>query len=219
MADSDKAPVNPFAPIAAAVVAVMESLGALAKEQENKAQRYKFASIDDFIEHVRGACAAEGLFIIPSEEGEPELVQTQTKDGKPLMQWKVRHAFMLCHKSGYSYGPIYKSVMVQASGAQAAGAAQSYALKQLLRGLFLIPTYDGDDPDKQSAEISAPGSVESREKREARLLYDRIRKSKDLDDLNIKWEDSEFQRSGYTPDIQEHLQKAYDKRKAELDAE
>src|SRR3546814_3442514 len=63
--------------------------------------------------------------------------------------------------SGERAGPIYKTVMVQANGAQAAGSAQSYAIKQFMRGQFMIPTGDADDPDKISVDISAQGHSET----------------------------------------------------------
>jgi hypothetical protein len=67
----------------------------------------------------------------------------------------------LIHESGESYGPIYKGVGVLYTGAQAAGSAQSYALKQLMRGLFLIPTGDADDPDKSGVEITGKGEQQT----------------------------------------------------------
>ena len=40
-------------------------------------------------------------------------------------------------------------MIVPASGAQAFGSSQSYAIKQFMRGLFQIPTGDDDDLDSQ----------------------------------------------------------------------
>lgn len=218
MADSPENTVMPHE-IAKAVIAVMGKIEVLAKDNKNKFDHYKYASIDDFIMHVREHCTTAGLFIVPSEDGAAELVQTTKKDGSPLMMWRARHAFTLCHSSGEAYGPIYKTVMVQANGAQASGSAQSYALKQLMRGLFLIPTGDKDDPDKQSAEISASGNVESAERKVAQTLYTRLQKAADLDILNLLWTDSSIPRDGYTKEIQDHLLRAYEARRAELDKE
>lgn len=142
--------------ISKAIVGVIKALGTLSKEQTNDFDRYEYASIDDFIKFVRGDAAQSGLFFIPQEAREPELRELQTKKGTPLMMWCSRFGFIIGHEDGSLYGPIYKTVMVQASGAQAAGSAQSYALKQLMRALFLIPTGDKDDPDKmENAEFSA----------------------------------------------------------------
>ena len=176
--------------IAAAVVAVTGKIGTLAKGQDNKFDGYKFASIDDFIEHVRGACHEEGLFIVPQEAGEPELREMKKKDGSPLMMWWGRFAFMLAHKSGASYGPVFKTVMVQANGAQAAGSAQSYALKQFMRGLFLIPTGDDDDPDKGTSEITAKSAQTSGLQKSANAIATKLNNAKSLDALNEIWEQS-----------------------------
>src|SRR5438270_445299 len=52
--------------VAKAVVQVMKSLGTLAKDNErnDSGARYSYASIDDFIQHVRGHCGEAGLAII-----------------------------------------------------------------------------------------------------------------------------------------------------------
>jgi hypothetical protein len=145
--------------IAKAVVQVMKALGTLGKEHErnDSGARYEYASIDDFIQHVRGHCAEAGLAIIPDEARDAETQEVTTKAGKSMVMWNARFAFILIHESGECYGPIYKSVTVMHSGAQSAGSAQSYALKQLMRGLFLIPTGDADDPDKSGVEIASKG--------------------------------------------------------------
>ena len=143
--------------IAKAVITVMKALGTLGKEHErnDSGARYAYASIDDFIQHVRDHCAEAGLFIIPNEARDAETQEVTKRDGKSMVVWNARFAFTLVHESGESYGPIYKGVMVPANGAQAAGSAQSYALKQFMRGLFLIPTGDADDPDKSGVEIAS----------------------------------------------------------------
>ncbi len=176
--------------IAGAIIAVMRSLGTLAKGNENKFDKYDYASIDDFIHFVRGHCIDAGLFITVSEEGEPKLVDVQKKDGKPMAMWWGRYAFTLGHESGAGYGPILKTVMVQASGAQSAGSAQSYAMKQFMRSQFLIPTGDGDDPDKEKTEISAQGQNETDLQRKAGRIRREILKAFNTDDLDLAWSDN-----------------------------
>lgn len=219
MADSVKNPV--MAPeIAEAVLAVMAAVGILSKEDKNKFDNYDYASIDSFILHVREHCLAAKLLIIAQEADEPKLVDTKTKDGKPLMMWWSRFGFTLIHETGASYGPIYKTVMVQAKGAQAAGSAQSYALKQLMRGLFLIPTGDKDDPDKTSAEIAASGEQKNELQKAAESIKRKLNTSKTLDALIETWGINEIT----LEDIREkseaaykHLGGVYDKKKEELE--
>jgi hypothetical protein len=176
--------------IAKAIAQAMSEIGVLAKANENKFDKYNFASIDDFILHVRAPMEKAGLFIIPDEAAEPELRDVNKKDGKPMAMWWSRFGFIIGHTSGALYGPIYKTVMVQANGAQAAGSAQSYALKQLLRGLFAIPTGDKDDPDTTGTEISAKGASETDLQRVAGRIRRSLLTALNLDELDEAWQNA-----------------------------
>lgn len=174
----------------AGIVEVMSSLGTLSKENENTFDKYDYASIDDFIAFVRGHCFRAGIFIVQDEE-EARLVDVAKKDGKAMAMWWARYAFTVRHVGGSSIGPIRRSVMVQANGAQAAGSAQSYALKQFMRSQFLIPTGDKDDPDKTTAEISANnGANETDLQRKAGRIRKEILKAETMDELALAWADN-----------------------------
>jgi hypothetical protein len=136
--------------IAKAIVQVMQAIGTLGKEHErdDAAAKYEYASIDDFLLHVRKHCAEAGLAIIPDEARDAETREVTTRSGKTSVMWEARFAFHLIHESGECYGPIFKNVMRSIQRRASGRLAQSYALKQLMRGLFLIPTGDADDPDK-----------------------------------------------------------------------
>lgn len=179
--------------IAKAVIEVMGALGTLDKERkrDDPGAKYHYASIDDFIEHVRGHCIAAGLFIIPSEDGEARLLDVIDAKGKPTAIWWTRFAFTLVHKDGDSYGPIFKTVMVRAGGAQSAGAAQSYAIKQFMRGLFQIPTGEADDPDKdKDLQIRARGDEENYLQKQAARIRKEIIDSQNMDELGRAWSDN-----------------------------
>lgn len=206
--------------IAKAVVSVMKALGTLAKGNENKFDHYEYASIDDFIEHVRGHCADAGLFIIPGEAREAETQEVTKKDGKPMVVWSARFAFTLVHESGVAYGPIPKTVSVQFNGAQAAGSSQSYALKQFMRGLFLIKTGDKDDPDTKGMEIASKGDQQTDLQKLANGIRKKIRASKDLADLGLNWSDADLDLElirGASQVAFEALEKEYHNRKRELE--
>lgn len=174
--------------IAAAIVKVMAAVGTLGKGNKNTFDKYDFASIDDFIKHVRAHCAEAGLFFIPQESGEPKLIEMKKKDGSPLMMWWQRFGFFIVHASGQVVGPVYKTVKVQAGGAQAAGSAQSYALKQLMRALFLIPTGDKDDPDtKGTAELTAPSTAPTDMQKEAERIRGLLKRAKSSENLLEAW--------------------------------
>lgn len=135
--------------IAKAIVEVMGGVKRLTKQDENKFAHYSYASIDAFLEAIGPLCASAGLFIL-SDEAALEITQAPKADREGTTNFlKLRWAFWLGHDSGAMYGPVYRTVIVPATGAQAFGSSQSYALKQFMRGLFQIPTGDNDDPDGQ----------------------------------------------------------------------
>lgn len=200
----------------------MKALGTLGKDhkRDDAGARYEYASIDDFIQHVRGHCADAGLAIIPDEARDAETQEVTKKDGKTTVVWNARFAFRLIHESGESYGPIFKGVMVPATGAQSAGSAQSYALKQLLRGLFLIPTGDADDPDKSGIEITGKGDHQTDLQKLAGQIRKKLRETSDLADLGLKWSDSELDLEmirGASATAYEFLETEYQNRKRELE--
>jgi len=208
--------------IAKAVVSVMTAIGTLAKERKRDdfGAKYEYASIDDFIEHVREHCWTAGLAIIPDEARDAETREITTSKGKPAVMWSARFAFTLIHESGESYGPIFKGVEVQHTGAQSAGSAQSYALKQFMRGLFLIPTGDADDPDKGGVDIASKGEQQTDLQKLASAIRKRIREASDLSELGLRWSDSELDLEmirGASQTAYEFLEKEYHTRKRELE--
>jgi hypothetical protein len=208
--------------IAKAVVQVIKATRPLGKanERNDAGAHYTFASIDDFIEHVRGHCADAGLFIIPNEARDAETQEVTKTNGKSTVMWNARFAFTLVHEAGEAYGPIFKGVAVQATGAQSAGSAQSYALKQLMRGLFLIPTRDGDDPDKSGVDIASKGEQQTDLQKLAGSIRSKIRKASDLAELGLAWSDSDLDLElirGASQVAFDHLEKEYHNRKTELE--
>lgn len=208
--------------VAAAVVAVIKAVGTLGKGHERKdsGAHYDYASIDDFIEHVRGHCADAGLFIVPNEARDAETQEVTKRDGKSTVVWNARFAFTLVHESGESYGPIYKGVMVPATGAQSAGSAQSYALKQFMRGLFLIPTGDADDPDKGGIDIASKGETQTDMQKLANGIRKKIEDASDMVTLGIAWSESDLDLElikGASKVAYDFLEKQFETRKTELE--
>lgn len=144
--------------VAGAINAVMGQIKGLLKTERNRAAGYRFASIDDFLAAVNPLCAKAGLIII-QDELDARLVHDGTQLTNRSWLWAT-FTFTLAHKSGALYGPLTRSIMVPAVGAQAFGAAQSYALKQFMRSLFQIPTGDRED-----ADFIAPQRLPGRAKR------------------------------------------------------
>lgn len=144
------------AEVAKAIVTVMSGIKTLGKDDSNKFQKYDFVSVDKFLAAVGPLCAAARLVILQEEESVDVSTKESTDDyGKTKTSaWlSVKYAFTFVHASGAAYGPMHRSVMVPANGAQAFGSAQSYALKQFERSVFQIPTGDKDDADQHQAEL------------------------------------------------------------------
>lgn len=140
------------ADVAAAIVKVMAGVRTLGHDNRNQHARYDFVSTDKFLAAVNPLCAEAGLVILQDEESIGiNTVETADDFGKVKSRtWlTARYHFTLAASSGATYGPLTRSVMVQANGAQAFGSAQSYALKQFMRSLFQISTGDKDDVDQQ----------------------------------------------------------------------
>lgn len=207
--------------IAKAVIQVMKAIGTLGKERErnDSGAHYMFASIDDFYEHVRGHMADAGLFTIPNEARDAETQEVTRTNGKPMVVWSSRFAFTLVHDSGEAYGPIYKSVSVQFTGAQSCGTAQSYAEKQLLRGLFKIKTGE-PDADQERLDIASKGEQQTDLQKVAGTIRKKIRASGDLAELGLSWSDSELELEmirGASEHAFNFLKNEYDTRKRELE--
>jgi hypothetical protein len=168
-------PAMPAMPpeIASRVLLVMRAVGKIAKESKNAQGNYQYASVDAFLEIVNPACAEAGLIIAPIELScEPSEFETVDRDGRTKIrrQSTYRYNFMLIAEDGTTWcnERDVRSVTVEATGAQAAGAAQSYALKQFDRALFQIPTgdEDADAADKIQASTIRATVAAARTKRE-----------------------------------------------------
>ena len=151
--DEKQPPMPPL--VAAAVSNVMADVPKLARGEKNNHGNYKFASIDDFLEAVRPLCARHGLIIVQDEE------KFELRDGFLMVKFR----FTLAHRDGetWAHRPTRSIIVHAKQGAQAYGAAQSYALKQFKRSLFQIATGEkGEDADTHAkADLSSYGTGEA----------------------------------------------------------
>lgn len=134
--------------IAAALCKCMKAAKQLGYDSANTHANYKYVSADKFFAIFGPAMADAGLLIIMDEDT-VEIAGAAGKDGKVSSWLKTRYKFTFAHESGVVYGPVFRTVMVLANGAQAFGSAQTYLLKQFLRATFLVPTGDKDEVDDQ----------------------------------------------------------------------
>lgn len=139
--------------VLSAIAAAMGQIKQVGKGDRNKFDGYDFASIDKFLALVNPICAAHGLIIVSDEVNREDFMRRGKKGDTQWM--RVTFSFTVYHSSGQSLPQVHRSVEVARNGAQAYGSAQSYALKQFLRGLFLIPTGDNDDADHMGTDDGA----------------------------------------------------------------
>ena len=130
------------AKVNAAISKTMAAVQTVGKDDKNQHGNYNFASIDGFLGGCRDACAANGL------HPEISVISYEPFTGSNSKQWATyTYEVVMCHESGEETKPVQTVVSLPITGAQTSGSAQSYALKQYLRGLFLIKTGEKDDPD------------------------------------------------------------------------
>lgn len=161
------------AEIAKRVLLVMKAVGPLAKDSKNEQGRYDYTSVDAFLEMVGPACAEAGLIISPIElSADLSTFEATDRDGKTKLRRQImfKYNFALIAEDGTTWcnEKDVRTVIVEATGAQASGAAQSYALKQYERGLFQIPTgdEDADAHDKMQSAVVVAKVQAARNKRE-----------------------------------------------------
>ena len=131
-----------------AIASAMGQVQKLSKDDRNAHGNYSFASIDKFLDACRPILAAHGLH--PNIDG---VASDTFMAGSNKLWGKFSYRISMHHESGESTEPSGMDVMLPLTGAQTRGSAQSYALKQYLRGLLLISTGEKDDVDwKQQAD-------------------------------------------------------------------
>ncbi len=130
------------AKIYSAIATAMGQVQKLAKDERNAHGNYSFASIDKFLDLCRPIMAGHGLHVNISGVGAETFMAGSNK-----LWCKFSYVIKTCHESGETTGESGMDVLMPLTGAQTSGSAQSYALKQYLRGLLLISTGEKDDPD------------------------------------------------------------------------
>lgn len=149
--DAEQAPVSvptpadnaaPISGLLTAIAAATAEVKRIAKANDNKEQKYRYSSIDDFLAMTGPICATHGIVIVQQETGCAIGVKKNTEMVQFTYEFTIYHS-----ATGQSLPPIRRTVEVYRTGAQATGAAQSYAQKTFLRGLLQIPTGDTEDPD------------------------------------------------------------------------
>lgn len=134
---------------------VMTDVGAIGKNQENTQQNFKFRGIDDFMNHLHGLFAKHHIIILPSEtEAIQERIDYVNSYGKPAVQFRSRIHFNFNFVSTEDGTSVFADGWGEAAdnGDKGYNKCKSIALKYVLMQMFLVPTADIADPDKETPE-------------------------------------------------------------------
>jgi len=178
-----------------AVASAIGEVIQLGKSERNKFDGYNFVSIDKFLSLVNPICAKNGLFPCTSQTG-IETYENTSSQGKISTWARFSFEIVLNHASGQTLPPSKITVSVAMNGAQASGSAQSYALKQFFRGMFMIPTGDKDDADFSATEPHNAPDKPARQPASkvdsivigSKLIIDKINKTATLSELQGIWD-------------------------------
>lgn len=173
-----------------AVTAVMAEVHSLKKDEKNSHGSYNYVSVDSFKNLVRPLMAQYGLSLSMNEVAY-RLEPIQGRNGV-TMNACITFEFKLRHESGAEDEPERATITLPLTGAQTSGAAKSYALKEYLKGRFLVSTGDRDmieggadadaykpqdytAPKQEQIQQDKPQQLLKRE--EARALYKTLQAS------------------------------------------
>lgn len=200
--------------IVKALADVQKSVEAVAKSQFNKQGGYKFASADDIYAAITRKMGQVGLVIMPLELEQPEIkrfeVDARDQQGNPIkktQQWgKFRFGFMLaCDDDTWFDERSSRSLYIQILGPQTFNAAESYAQKQFLRGLFKLPTGDMDLDSMPTAEtVEDQAAFNEPKKRKSSAAAKRDGGSEKFNEIGNAIRDAT------SADMLRHLRDAYD---------
>ena len=151
MSKKDESPTGDKQTIYQAVAMAIGGVKKLGKTERNNFDKYDFVSIDKFLALVNPICAENGLFPHVTQTN-IEMYENAARNGNKSVWARFYFDITLYHTSGEALPVSKMMVSVSMNGAQASGSAQSYALKQYFRGMFMIPTGGKDDPDFAATE-------------------------------------------------------------------
>lgn len=134
---------------------IMAEVGAVGKNQENTQQGFKFRGIDDFMNALHNQFAKHGVIILPSEtEAIQEPISYTDSRGNAKLQFRSRIHFTFFFVSTEDGSMVKADGWGEAAdnGDKGYNKCKSIALKYVLMQMFLVPTADIADPDKETPD-------------------------------------------------------------------
>jgi len=133
------------------MAAIMKAVNPIAKGNRNQQQGFMYRGIDDIMNELHEAFAANDVFITTNvvERTEDERV---SKNGGALFYVKCKCSFTFYTTDGSNVTATTIGEGLD-SGDKGTNKAMSIALKYALLQTFLIPTNDQKDPDAETHEV------------------------------------------------------------------
>lgn len=170
---------------------VMGKIGAIDKAQKNVQQGFMFRGIDDFMNALHGLMAEAGIIILPSEiEHIQETFDTVNKEGRKSLQFRTRLHIRFTFVSTEDGSTVTADGWGEAAdnGDKGYNKCKSIALKYVLMQMFLVPTKDIADPDKEVPDEVQGNATKDDPDLELALLC--VKEAKTLADLQKVWADN-----------------------------
>lgn len=166
---------------------VMQSIKAIGKNQTNVQQNFKFRGIDDFMNELHDHLADAGIIIIPSET---EHLQEQftTKNGTAQFRTRLHMKFTFVSTDDGSSITADGWGEAADNGDKGYNKCKSIALKYVLMQMFLVPTKDIADPDKEVPDEVQGNAAQDDPDLELALLC--VKEAKSIAELQKVWKDN-----------------------------
>jgi hypothetical protein len=137
-----------MAQIHEAIVKIIQEVGPIGKNKQNKEQGFKYRGVDDVMNELQPLFAKNGIFVIP-EVIEAAREEKPTKTGGTLRVSVLTVKVSFCASDGSSVSAIVVGEGMD-SGDKASNKAMAVAFKYACLQVFCIPTEDMSDPDGES---------------------------------------------------------------------
>lgn len=182
--------------LSAAKIGIMAEIRRLVKSEENKHGRYMYVPIDEVKDFIRPLMVKHGVEFGVSEVGGIDLKEVPNSKGGTTTTAIIPYSVTLTHaKSGEHKSEII-TVILPYTGAQTAGIARSYAIKEWAKATLQLST--GDEPADEADNMRQDKYGKEREfdpdavpKVHARSIYDGLVQDMNthtqLDKLEMWW--------------------------------
>lgn len=143
--------------ISLSLVAIIQDIGAIAKDQKNESQGFRFRGIDSIFNALHPIFAAHGVLCVPCTKSLAQAEMVNSK-GNKVFRSTVTVIYRFTSADGST---LDAEVIGDAfdSADKSLPKAYSMALKTLMTEMFLIPTADLADADNYDYTIDAASEL------------------------------------------------------------